>query len=179
MKYKFTQEFRVQLPLVYFYKDQSSLPKSNMYTHTSFQPNQPIKVPRKIPIAKNQGKQRLSISVAARGIFEIKTTSRKMRGSSIGPRVYVLCQIETRPLVHPHSRNHFERAKRCNVHTIRECVCVCVKRTWQSCAHCVFTYAWTCTRQRGINSSRTHAHLCGRQAPPCRFCVRLCVDECT
>lgn len=47
----------------------------------------------------------------------------------------------------------------------------------QSCAHRIFTYAWTCRRQRGINSSRTHAHLCGRQAPPCRFCVRLCVDE--
>lgn len=53
-----------------------------------------------------------------------------------------------------------------NVFGVRVCARVSGNR--------VFTYAWTCTRQRGINSSRTHAHLCGRQAPPCRFCVRLC-----
>lgn len=52
-------------------------------------------------------------------------------------------------------------------------------RVYVQTAGRVFASVCTCERQRSMNSSRTHAHLCGRQAPPCRFCVhppaRLCL----
>lgn len=130
VKYKFAREFRVQLPLVYFYR--SSLLKSNTYTRSSIRRNQAGKVPRKIPFDRQKSTANNDYPFQSPlGIFEIKTTSRKMRRNSIGPRVYFV-KSKRDHWVHPHER------KRRDVHTTRPCACG--KRTWQSCAHCVFMY---------------------------------------